>query len=325
MRLTFILGSTFIVLACGCTRNFYVHRAQSQDPSDVPLPQKPHAPRDLIMFEGHSGRVATWADLMAGVYWADVIVIGELHGDKEIHAFERAVVEDCSAAFPGTVVSLEMLERDEQVVVDQWMAREIDTETLILETNSANWAGEGSWQQYYQPVLDTARANGAKVVAANAPREYVRQARLEGYQALESRPADEHAYFAIPKTLDMNGYSDRFAAEMRGHANHEPDEETIEATFRAQAVWDATMARSIAEAKNSGATKVVQLVGRFHSDFNGGTIQEIQYRIPFARILIISGVQSDSREFNESDRGRADLVFYVSPSPEENNSEDDSE
>ena len=210
-----------------------------------------------------------------------------------------------------------MLERDEQVTVDMWMAQEIDTETLVEQTNSTNWAGKDSWSRCYQPVLDAARANDARVVAANAPRAYVREARLEGYAAVEARPPAEHAYFAIPTTLDMNGYSDRFAQEMRSHSSDEPDEAMIEATFRAQAMWDATMARSIAEARSRGAEKVVHLVGRFHCDFDGGTIQELRKRDPFARVLIISGVQFDSRTLQDTDRGRADIVVYSSPKQEE--------
>lgn len=317
MRVVALLGMVALLPGFGCARDFYAHRAQSHAPSAAKVPQQPHAPRDLPMFEGHSGRVATWADLMEGVCWADVIVIGESHGDEEIHALERAIVEACAATFPGTVVSLEMLERNEQVTVDLWMAEEINTETFVEQTNSTNWAGEDSWSRCYQPVLDAARANGARVVAANAPRAYVREARLEGYAAVESRPPAEHEYFAIPTTLEMNGYSDRFAQEMRSHSSDEPDEAMIEATFRAQAMWDATMARSIAEARSEGAKKVVHLVGRFHCDFDGGTIQELRKRDPFARVLIISGVQSDSGALQDTDRGRADIVVYSSPKPEE--------
>ena len=275
------------------------------------------------MFEGDTGRVATWADLMEGVCWADVILIGELHGDVDIHAFQRALVEDCAASFPGTVLSLEMLERDEQPILDRWLDHEIDTETFVLQTNSRNWAGTDSWSRTYQPVLEAARENDAHIVAANAPRRYVRQARLQGYPAVESRPLSEHAYFAIPTTLQMNGYSDRFASEMRTHSEGRSDEEAIEATFRAQAMWDATMARSIAEARSRGAVKVVHLVGRFHTDFDGGTVQELRKRAPLSKVLVISCVESEELVLAEDDRGRADLILHTPLKPQ-NTSEQES-
>ena len=60
--------------------------------------------------------------------------------------------------------------------------------------------------------------------------------------------------------------------------------------FRGQLVMDATMAASIAGARRDGAEKVVHLVGHFHCDFNGGTVQELQYRDPNARILVITAL-----------------------------------
>ena len=269
------------------------------------------------MFEGDTGRVATWADLMEGVCWADVIVVGELHGQGDIHRFQRALVEDTVTSFPGSVLSMEMLERDEQPLVDRWQAMRLDTETFIEETNSTNWAGKDSWGVSYQPILDAARDGGAGIVAANSPRRYVRQSRLQGYEAVAKLPQEEHAYFAFPKSLQMHGYSDRFASEMLEHSDGKATEEMIEDTFRAQAMWDATMARSIAEARSDGAVKVIHLVGRFHSDFDGGTIQEIRRRDPFARVLVVSCVESNADMLAKEDRGRADVVVYVRPTPPE--------
>ena len=45
--------------------------------------------------------------------------------------------------YPGSVLALEMLERDEQLLVDDYMDGLIDADKLALQTQSANWAGGG--------------------------------------------------------------------------------------------------------------------------------------------------------------------------------------
>ena len=315
------------ILLGGCTRNFYAHRAQAGADSEARIPVQRAAPRDLPMYEGESGRVATWADLMQGVAWADVIVIGEFHDDPEAHVVQRAVVEETLANWPGSAVSLEMLERNEQAAVDAWLRGELDTQTLVEATNSANWAGKDSWAKFYQPILDVARRHDGIVIAANAPRKYVRMARLEGNPAMRARSAGERMQYTTGQRLVGTPYYDRFAQEMRSHRGSELSDEDVMAVFRAQSMWDATMARSIDEALDAGAPKVVHLVGAFHSDFNGGTILELRNRRPLSRILVISCVRSESPLFSEEHRDRADLVVLTAPKPpeeEEKEAEDES-
>ena len=305
------------VLLGGCTRNFYEHRAQAGADNEARIPVQRAAPRDLPMYEGRSGRVATWADLMQGVAWADIIVIGEYHDDPEAHMVQRAVAEATLANWPGSAVSLEMLERNEQVAVDAWLRGELDTDILVEATNSANWAGKGSWAKFYQPILDVARRHDGAVIAANAPRKYVRMARVEGNSAMRARSTGERMQYTTGQRLVGTPYYDRFAREMRSHQGAELSDEDVQAVFRAQSMWDATMARSIDEALDAGAPKVVHLVGAFHSDFNGGTILELRNRRPLSRILVISCVRSESPLFSEEHRDRADLVIFTAPKEEE--------
>ncbi|MCH2161913.1 MAG: ChaN family lipoprotein [Phycisphaerales bacterium] len=324
-RIHACLLAALAMLMVGCSRNYYGQRPQALSPDDARVPVQRAAPRDLPMFEGHSGRVATWSDLMQGVAWADVIVIGESHDDPEAHTVQRAVVEAVMVNWPGSAVSLEMLERHEQDTVEAWRADDLDTTAFVEATSSADWAGKGSWAKFYQPTLDAARRHGGVVIAANAPRKYVRMARLEGHAAMRALPEEEQDHFAIAESLSATAYYERFAEEMRSHRGAELSDSDVEAVFRAQAMWDATMARSIDEALDAGATKVVHLVGRFHSDFEGGTVLELRNRRPLTRILVLSCVQSESPTLDAGDLGRADLVILTAPPPPETPEEEDSE
>lgn len=267
-------------------------------------------PTTLPMHDGRDARRLDWNDLVARSIDAEVVVIGEEHDDAATHALQAALVADVLALDPRTAVSMEMLERHEQAIVDAWLAGEIDTATFIERTGSRSWF---DWEGFYQPVLDAAKSAGCVVIAANAPREYVGRARVEGYDALRGLPDDERRLFDLPETLDQGEYWLRFRDTMRGFRGDDASDEEIRRTFSSQLVWDATMAASIANALDrDDIDRVIHLVGRFHSDHEGGTIREVRRLTPGVRVLTITGVgEGDGLELSEDDRGRADVVVYT--------------
>ena len=274
------------------------------------------------MFSGDAGLAVNWADLIDAVEWADVIILGEQHDDAVAHAVQQAVVEDVFDRWPKSALSMEMLERDEQALVDDYLDGIIDVESFAKWTFSEKWAGEGSWANWYQPMIDTAKEADGRVVAANAPRRYVRLARLEGYGRLRSLSPQRKKLFDLPKSFKDDSYRRRFYELMKdGHGDENASEderarrERLRAGFRSQTLWDATMGASMARAHQAGATKVVLLVGQFHSDFNGGTVQQLRSRAPSLNILVISMQRDEGQTLREDDRGRADIVVYTGKPP----------
>jgi uncharacterized iron-regulated protein len=299
-------------------------------------------PRALPMFAGLDGRALSWPDVMEAAAWADIIIIGEQHDDGLGHAVELAVVQDVLARSPhDTALSMEMLERDEQPLVDDYLDGVIDQPTFAKLTFSENWAGEGSWSKWYQPMMDAAKDVKAPVVAANAPRRYVRLARSDGYVKLRALPADRRQFFDFPMGTASAEYRRRFEEVMReaseqakaaaatmpatapetaaiaAHAG-EITPQRIDAGLRTQLIWDATMASSIVKALRTDSEKVIHIVGQFHCDFEGGTVQQIRKRMPHAKILVISLQRENSSSLLNDDRGRADVVVYTGKSPEAN-------
>lgn len=266
-------------------------------------------PRALPMFDGDTGASMSWEELLQRCSPAEVIIIGELHGHPDVHRFQAALVDDVASSAPQMALSLEMLERDEQELVDQWMRGDLDQGTFAANTGSVNWAGKGSWERCYQPVLDAARKGGGSIVAANAPRAVVRAARLEGFDSIDVDPD----HYALPENLQFPGYRERFFDLMRENRDHDVTDEEILDVFRAQTVWDATMARSIADAHQGGAAVVIHLVGCFHSDFDGGTVQELRRLVPGVRLVTISLVETRDWALAEENHNRATVVVHVAP------------
>jgi uncharacterized iron-regulated protein len=333
------LGST-IVLLCGCaSTNKHYFQAHPVDPQKVVfVTSEPsfERPRELHMFTAHDGRPLSWDDFINAVAWADVVIVGEQHDDAIGHAFQRVLVEDICNRWPDSTLTMEMLERDDQPLIDDYAEGIIDASTFATLTHSKGWGGKtDSWAQWYQPIVDAALwrtskkgVRGMNVVGANAPRRYVRLARTEGYQRLEQLPKNRRALLDLPQGGPPAQYWQRFqdvmneasdsddAKTQAGHGSEMTQERLVNG-FRSQRVWDATMAASIARAKKSGADKIVHLVGQFHSDFEGGTTHEVRQRLPNANLLTISMQRADGATMRQEDRNRADVVVYTGERKEE--------
>lgn len=308
-----------------CTR-YFVSDPNLTEPSGAVVPSEAMAPRALFMFEGSTGRALGWSDLMAAASWADAVFIGERHDDPTAHEVQLAVFEDLAAGYPGTALALEHLERNEQATVDRYLAGEIGVDEFIDTTKSRNWAGKDTWVRFFQPLVDAADEADSPVVAANAPRDYVRRARTEGYAALDALPAEEAMLFSIPETDRGNLLNDRWQdrwdayqgrfRELMGSGEDLGDpavRERLDGVFLSQAMWDGTMGASAADALARGAPKVVLCAGCFHIERDGGTVLQFEARRPRARVLTITVIDASSDRLRDEDRLAADVVIYGFP------------
>ncbi|RLS27362.1 MAG: hypothetical protein DWH75_01525 [Planctomycetota bacterium] len=297
-----------------CTRNPYDDAIWywAPEPGSTLVPRVQSGPRSLAMFRGDNGAPLDWNALSNGIRWADIVVVGEQHDDANAHGVQQAIVDEAFAMWPGSAVSLEMLERNEQPIVDAYLNDQITMTEFIDRTESRDWATKGSWEKFYQPVIDSAKAAHAPVIAANAPRAYVRRARTEGYAALKALPPEEQAMFSIPQRDPPDSYRARFKALMSDNGAHAVDEEKLDEVLRSQRLWDATMADSVVRAYQAAPTdaKIIHLVGQFHSENDGGLISEIQARAPFANVLTVTVQKGETLALRDEDKGKADVVIY---------------
>lgn len=274
--------------------------------STVPVRMKPEAVRSSIsIYAPGEEPPLEWEEFIEAASLADVVVLGEMHDDHVGHLVQRAVVEDLVARSPNVVVAMEMLERDEQGLVDDYRDGLITAEVFTKKTGSSSWAGEGSWDDWYLPIIDAAHEGGARVVAANAPRRYVRVARQHGWERLSELPGERRDLVEWPDPPLEGAYYERFRDLMNDHDESAEIDELAVSFFRSQQTWDATMAGSVARHHPENGTSVL-LVGQFHSNNNGGTVQMLRRLMPGASILVVC-LRAD-QEDPPDDPPPADLV-----------------
>lgn len=224
---------------------------------------------------------------------ADVIFFGELHNDPMSHWLEIKLIKEL-AKDHDLVIGLEMFERDNQEILDQYLQNTIDLK--ILERDARLWT---NYQTDYAPIVDFAKEKGFPVIATNIPRRYATMVYKNGFESINTLVAEEKAFIAplpIDYDPDLPGYKNMLSM-VEGHGG--------ENFPKAQAIKDATMAHSISESYKPGK-KYVHINGKYHSDNYEGIIWYLNRYQPDLKILTISTVMS-----GEEEMGAADFIISI--------------
>jgi uncharacterized iron-regulated protein len=278
--------------------------------------------RTVRIFRGGDGSLVDWESVVSASSSVEALVIGENHGHPLGLAFAQELWSDVVSRRDAAVLSMEFFTRDEQSRLDDYLTGLWDEASFLKATRRTS---DAIYPPGHRSMVQTAKARSRPVIAANAPRVYVRTSSRESYERLASLTPEQRRMFRVPDSLPTGRYradydalmSDPAMASHGGPPKQEtPDElrKRLDSGFRAQSLWDWTMADSIAKAIDEHGTPVVHVVGRFHSDFRGGLIEALLTIRPGTRVVTVSVVDAWSDSLRDADRNRADYVVYVGAS-----------
>ena len=232
------------------------------------------------IYDTRSKSIVPIERIVAELAQADVLFFGEEHNDSAGHYLENKIYRALHAAYGNQVVlSLEMFETDNQLVLDEYLQGRIDESRLGKDARL--------WSNYkdYRPMIEYAKQNQLPVIAANPPRRYVSLVTRRGMRALDSLSKAAKAYLPpLPYDTLTGRYRDKFMETMRG-----APESASRNIYYSQSLWDAGMSYSIFRyLKKHRGQKVFHCVGKFHTDEKLGTAMQLQMRKKNLRILNIS-------------------------------------
>ena len=269
------------------------------------------------VFSTDDGASLNFDELMLAVQQADVIVIGETHTDANGHRWQQEFLHELVTQDVSFSLSLEEFDRGQQSALDEYSAGKIDGEGLKSVRAFVGPSIRENWLEWYLPKLQIVRDAEVDMIASNAPLKYSRMARNKGCENLGELPVAEQALFDCPLLPVDPEYQARFFKTMSRISRKNQsmgmkplDEPQMAKMFRAHRVWDATMAQSIAALYQSDGRPVVHVVGSFHTDFNGGLLQELQARDSELRVLVITIRSRSATELLSTDKDRSDIVVY---------------
>jgi uncharacterized iron-regulated protein len=316
--LSLLLAAAAAIPLSGCAGH-----EREEEENNIAIGLNPD-PRGVNVFRA-DGTLASWQEMVDASAGAEAVLIGENHGHALGLASAAALWEDvlkaakASSSGAKPALAMEFFERDEQDALDDYLAG--ITDEAAFKKSSART--DGNYPAGHRDMVERAREAGVPVIAANAPRRYVRLARLDGFDRLSKLTTEQRRLFRIPDEIPTGPYRDRFNEVMTpaptqidaGGDSHggQPaaDHARLDPIFRSQSVWDWTMAESVNNALGEGFRPVVLVVGRFHVDLAGGTTLAMQKLRPGVRTLTVSFVDAHAWSMPDEDKGRGDFVVYV--------------
>lgn len=245
--------------------------------------------------------------IVADMAEADVLFFGELHNDSAGHYLENKIFRALHAAYSDKIVlSMEMFETDNQLVLTEYLEGRIDETRFSRDVRL--------WNNYrdYRPMIEYAKQNKLPVIAANPPRRYVSMVTRRGMKSLDSLSKEAKKYLP-PLPYDTLGgrYRDKFMETMKG-----APESASKNIYYSQSLWDAGMANSIyVYLKKNKGKKVFHCVGGFHTEEKLGTAAQLQMRNKKLRILNIASYsdKSFSNPDWEKESYRGDYIIITNP------------
>lgn len=250
------------------------------------------------IFDG-AGNPANISRIIDAAGKSDVIFLGENHDDAVAHSLQAEIFKKLQENFGAkrsVALSLEMFERDAQIVLDEYLA-DLITEKKFLD-DSRPW---NNYKTDYRPLVEFAKQNKLAVIAANAPRRYVNMVSRGGRDSLRGLSPDAKKWLApLPYAEASERYSKKFTALMGGTTN---DNHGVSKILASQTLWDATMAYSVSEfLKKQKNALIVHLNGSFHTENRLGTAEQFLKFNPDAKILVITMRYED--DFTKFDKTR---------------------
>ena len=240
-----------------------------------------------------------YSKLLKKVSNADIILFGEFHDNPIIHWLQLELSRDLLALDTNLVLGAEMMESDDQLILDEYLAGYYNSKKLISE--SKTWT---NFETDYLPLIDFAKENKLKFIATNIPRRYASMVYNFGIDTLESLSEQAKIFIApLPIKIDtsLTSYNEMLAMGMGHGGDNLP---------KSQAIKDATMAHFIYKnLKFEG--KFIHYHGAFHSKNYEGIYWYLKDLNHDLKILTIGCEEQENIfELNEA-HDKADFIIVT--------------
>lgn len=198
------------------------------------------------VFRVGDGKIITFAEMIAEIRQANVVIVGEMHDSEKNHQDQLEVIRSIDESGTPMAIGLEMFRSDSQHALDQWVSRETTAEQFIPVYYN-NWAMP--WN-LYSGIFDYARERAIPMIGLNIPDQISRKIAEQGFSSLTEGEKEE-----LPPGITCNvdkTYMDFIKKAYAGHSMH--SDSTFVNFCEAQMVWDKAMAWHLTEYLKQNST-----------------------------------------------------------------------
>lgn len=245
------------------------------------------------------GKKTTYKKLLKSSEKSELVLFGEYHDNPISHWLQLELTQDLHKT-NSLVLGAEMIERDNQVQLNQYLSGEINQKAF--DTLARLW---NNYKTDYKPLVDFAKTNNLKFVATNIPRRYASMVYRGGFKALDTLAAPQKNWIApLPVKYDASLSQYQKMLEMaQGHGGDNLP--------KAQAIKDATMGYSILQNLEPNSI-FIHYHGSYHSDFYEGIYWYVKQEKPDLKIVTIATVsQTDLSKLEKEHLQKADFILVI--------------
>jgi len=212
-------------------------------------------------------QVQEFPAILNDIFQSKIIYVGETHTDYGAHLLQLQVIQALREQLKqegqseGLVIGMEMFPRSSQHALDGYINGTIPTEQDFLRL-SDYYEAWGYDYRMYRDIINYAKAHRIPIIALNLNKKIVSKVFKTG--STDELTPEQLTEAAPDRALDLAGYRERL---MQIHALHKEPEKSggFGGFLQAQAIWDETMAESIAEYLQAHPEKkMVVLAGTGH-------------------------------------------------------------
>lgn len=269
---------------------------------------------DIALYDSASEQRVSIKQASNALKDADVIFIGEYHGNHASHWLQAQLQAALFDVRPKQILSLEQFSTDKQAELDQYLNGQIGE--VALRDKAKAWP---NYKASYRPLVEFAKQQDLPVIAANAPADIVRCIGRQGESYLAKLNPKQRKLLASDVFLNDEKYQAAFQRVM--HAPSAPannEKSPLSNSYLAQLSRDNTMAESIVKASEQNPEhQIIHMNGAFHSDDSLGTVALLKKRKPNLKVAVISPVRLSSEVMKNLPFEKGDYVYLVQAQPEQ--------
>lgn len=296
-----------VILSVGCAK-----RIQSPWISKVATIREPIGAEEI--FRLPDGDLISFHQLLSDLEPSSVVFMGETHDQIEHHHSQVKILQGFIERNRDVVVGMEMFERSQQPILDQWTEGKLTEEEFLKEVKwETTW---GMDYNLYKGILDEAKTHRLKVLCLNIERDLVRRV---GQQGVAGLSPEERA--KLPE-MDLSDKEHRhyMASIYKGHQGGSAKD--FENFYQAQCLWDEAMAETLSRflrsSEGEGKTVLV-IAGSGHVAFDFGIPKRFYRRtlLPYKTIVLKEWKKNmeEDLNFDKVSSPVANFLWITKPAP----------
>jgi len=202
-------------------------------------------------------KVISFAQMIGEVKKADLVLVGEIHGNNEHHRVELDVLRAFHESDTSTAVGLEMFRADSQGALNAWIKGKLP-ENEFMAVYLDNWPMP--WP-LYDSIFRYARVHEIPLIGLNISNAIAKKVAQQGFSSLSREERGQ-----LPPGISCRVDRKYMEFIKKAYADHGLRDRQFVNFCEAQMVWDRAMAWRLSDyrKKNPGRTVVV-LAGVGHA------------------------------------------------------------